>query len=70
VALVIIAIVAIAAQSAHIFKYPYAFPTLTYDYMQKKNRPFLENHELNSIGYFIFFSLIGFFDMRLRKEKG
>jgi lantibiotic transport system permease protein len=70
VALVIIAIVAMAAQSAHIYKYPYSFPILTYDFMQKKNRPFLENHELNSIGYFIFFLLLGFLDMRLRKEKG
>jgi len=70
VALVIIAIVAMAAQVVHIYKYPYSFPILTYDFMQKKNRPFLENHELNSIGYFIFFTLIGFLDMKLRKEKG
>jgi hypothetical protein len=70
VALVIVAIVAMAAQSSHIYKYPYSFPMLTYDFMQKKNRPFLENHELNSIGYFIFFILLGFLDMRLKKEKG
>ena len=70
VALVIIAIVAMAARSAHIYKYPYSFAMLTYDFMQKKNRPFLENHELNSIAYFIFFILLGFLDMRLRKEKG
>lgn len=69
-ALVIGSIVALNVHWVHIYKYPYSFPILSYDFMQKKNRPFLENHELNSIGYFVFFTLFGFLDMKTRKEKG
>jgi hypothetical protein len=32
--------------------------------------PFLVNHEWNSLGYFVFFTLLGFLDLRYRKEKG
>ncbi len=54
----------------HIYKYPYAFPTLSYGLVNKAGGPFLENHEWNSIGYFLFFMLLGFLDLKFRKEKG
>ncbi len=69
-ALVIGAIIALNLQWKHIYKYPFAFPMLTFDFSQKLNRPYLENHELNSIGYFIAFVVLGFFDLKWRKEKG
>lgn len=69
-ALVIVSIIALNVHWEHIYKYPYAFPTLTYDSVKAGNRPWLENHELNSIGYFLVFTLLGFFDLKMRKEKG
>ncbi len=63
-------IVALNFNWAHIYKYPYAFPLISYDSMKKTNWPFLENHEWNSIGYFLIFMLLGFLDLKLRKEKG
>ena len=69
-ALVMGSIIALNYHWEHIYKYPYAFPILTYDSIQAAGRPALENHELNSIGYFLFFILLGFLDMKLRKEKG
>lgn len=69
-ALVIGGIVALNVQWAHITKYPYSFPTLTLDAIRKPGSPFWENHELNSIGFFLFFILLGFIDMKIRKEKG
>jgi lantibiotic transport system permease protein len=54
-----------------VYKYPYALPALSFDAVFKmKHRPFLENHEWNSIGYFVFFILVGFWDMKTSKEKG
>lgn len=69
-ALVIGSIIALNFHWEHIYKFPYSFPILTYDYLQKSGRPFLENHEWNSIGYFLFFIVLGFVDLNLRKEKG
>lgn len=69
-ALVILSIIALNYKWEHIYKYPYSFPILTFDAIQKKGRPFLENHELNSIGYCVFFLFLGFLDMKMRKEKG
>ncbi|MGZ8557824.1 MAG: ABC transporter permease [Chitinophagaceae bacterium] len=57
----------------HISKVPYAFPLLTFTSSvsdTKLSGPLLQNHELNSIGYFIFFTIIAFLDMRFRKERG
>lgn len=54
----------------HISKMPYAHPLLTLKYMGHKERPFLENHEWNSIIYFVVVLLLGFFDLKLRREKG
>ncbi len=63
-------IIAFNIQWEHIYKYPYSFSMLTLESIEKRGRAFLENHELNSIGYFVFFILVGFLDMKLRKEKG
>lgn len=58
----------------HVDKLPYAFPFLTFmNVSQDKTElmgPLLRNHELNSIGYFAFFTLIAFLDLRFRKERG
>ena len=69
-ALLITAIVALNYHWSHIFKIPFAHPILTLINVMAPNRPFLENHELNSIGYFIFFMIVGFIDLKMRKEKG
>jgi len=59
----------------HVDKVPYAFPLRTFmtSITKSKNElagPLLQNHELNSIGYFIFFTIVAFLDMRFRKERG
>ena len=56
----------------HIYKMPYAFPFLTFFSVAKDGLTgrLLLNHELNSIGYFIFFTVLAFLDMRYRKERG
>jgi hypothetical protein len=54
----------------HIFKMPYAHPLLSLKYMGIKNRLFLENHEWNAIAYCAAFLIIGFLDLKFRKEKG
>jgi hypothetical protein len=69
-ALMVLSIVAMNVHWRHIAKLPFAYPFLTTQSIEHKNRPFLENHELNSIGYFAAFLLIGFLDARFRKEKG
>ena len=62
----------IIMQWEHIYKYPYAFPILTFMSMggQGLKGKLLLNHELNSIGYFATFTLLAFLDMRYRKERG
>jgi len=69
-ALLIGSVIAIINQWKHVYKIPYAFPSLTFDALQKPGRPLLENHEWNSVAYFAIFILIGFLDLKLRKEKG
>lgn len=54
----------------HIAAVPYAYPALTFLSAVKKQGPLLQNHELNSIGYFLAFSLLAFLDMKYRKERG
>ena len=63
-------IIFFALQWPHMDKYPYSFPVLSIKSVQSPGRPLFENHELNSIGYFLFFSVLGFLDLRMRKEKG
>jgi len=69
-ALVIGGVIAWALQWTHVYKYPYALAILSFESTQKPGRPFLENHELNSIGYFVLFTLLGFLEMKMRKDKG
>ena len=54
----------------HIYKIPYAYPLLTFQSIMAKKTHFLENHEWNSIGYFVFFTVLAFADMNYRKERG
>jgi len=62
--------VALSYHWVHVHQYPYAFPFLTYDSIMKTSGSFFENHEWNSLGFFVIFMLIGFLDMKTRKEKG
>jgi hypothetical protein len=55
---------------AHIYKFPFAHPILTLESLMTPNRPLLENHELNAIGYCAFFLILGFLDLKFRKERG
>lgn len=57
-------------KSEHIAKFPYAYQLLSYDSFYSGGGKFIENHELNSLGYFLFFLIFGFLDMKRRKEKG
>jgi len=68
--LIIGSVLALNLQWEHVYKLPYTYPIFSSNLMTKAGRPFLENHEWNSIGYFVFFLLLGFLDMKTRKEKG
>jgi lantibiotic transport system permease protein len=69
-ALVVCSIIAMNYQWPHLHKYPYAFPSLSFDAIQKSEKASSGNHELYSAGYFVLFILIGFIDLKFRKEKG
>lgn len=69
-ALLVGSIMATGFKWAHVYKLPHAHPILTLMSMEGKGPLVLENHELNSIGYFVFFTLLGFLDLIFRKEKG
>ena len=60
----------ILMQWEHIDKVPYAFPLLTLNSLVSGSAKWLENHEIYSLGYFIFFTVIAFIDLKYRKEKG
>lgn len=67
--LLVTALILYQFQWKHIYKVPYAFPVLTMEGITETKFK-LQNHELNAIGYFIFFTLLAFLDMRFRKERG
>lgn len=69
-ALLVGAIVARQVSWEHIYKVPYAHPLLTQESFRGTARPFIENHEWNSILYFIAFMMIVFLDLRFKREKG
>lgn len=69
-ALLVGSIIAAGMGWQHVFKIPFAHPILTLKFTSYPNRPLLENHEINSIIYFVVFLLIGFLDLRFKKEKG
>jgi hypothetical protein len=56
----------------HVDKYPYAFPILSFfnNSGGGAKKIVFQNHELNSIGYFVFFTALAFLDMKYRKERG
>jgi hypothetical protein len=69
-ALLVGSLIAMQLGWSHVYKLPYAHPILTLDFINKTKRPFLENHEWNALGYLLVFLMVGFLDMKLRKEKG
>jgi lantibiotic transport system permease protein len=69
-ALLVGGLVAREAGWEHIFKVPFAHPLLTLEYLHRPARPFIENHEWNSILYFIAFMISGLIDLKFKKEKG
>ena len=71
-ALIIIALMSASFfKSPHLAKFPYVFQMLSYEgFYEDKTTRFLENHELNSIGYTIFFLAVGYWEMKRRREKG
>ncbi len=70
--LLVAALIIIQFRWEHIYKVPYAFPMLTVMQIDTNGvkGSLLLNHEWNSIGYCIFFSVMAFLDMRFRKERG
>lgn len=64
----------ILLQWEHVSKVPYAYPSLSFFQLSTGTMPksdsFFMNHELNSIGYFVLFTVVAFLDMRFRKERG
>lgn len=63
----------IIQQWEHIYKVPYAFPLLTFLTLNKTLKGggnLFQNHELNSIGWFVTITALAFVDMRFRKERG
>ena len=69
-ALLIGSIISMQVGWEHRFLLPYIHPFLTLQYIKQQNHPALENHEWNAIGYLVLVLLIGFLDMKLRREKG
>lgn len=62
----------IGNQWQHIYKVPYAYAFLTTLTMDRTLRggPLFQNHELNSMCWFVAVTALAFFDMRFRKERG
>lgn len=56
----------------HVDKYPYAFPILSFFNNSGGGTKKIEfqNHELNSIGWFITITVLAFLDLKYRKERG
>jgi len=69
-ALLVLALIARQVGWEHIYKIPFAHPLLTQETFRREGRPLIENHEWNSILYFVAFTLLGFFDLVFKKEKG
>ena len=69
-ALLIAALVASKFQWEHIYKVPFAHPGLTLQWMLQPGKNWLQPHEWNALICFLLFTLIGFLDVKYRKEKG
>lgn len=68
--LLISAIIAQGFKWEHVFKHPFAAPALTFMWYPRPDRPYLENHEWNSIAWFLVITALAFWDLRNRKELG
>ena len=53
----------------HIDKMPYAFPFRTFMETRQPKSGFLSNHEWNSIGYFLLFTGVAFWDLRGNRSR-
>jgi len=62
----------IVQQWEHIYKVPYAYSFLTFLTMKRTliGGPLFQNHELNSMCWFVAVTVLAFLDMRFRKERG
>jgi hypothetical protein len=69
-ALLIGALIAAGFGWEHTDKIPYAYPMLTLKSMMKTGEPLLSKHEWYALGYTAFFLVLGFLDLRFRKERG
>jgi lantibiotic transport system permease protein len=69
-ALLVGGLIATGMNWAHVYKIPYAHPALTLRSMMMGHAKRIENHEWNSIIYFVVFTILGFLDLNFRKEKG
>lgn len=55
----------------HVDKLPYSYPYLSFTkFVEAGSSGVLFKHEVYGIVYFIVFTLIGFLDMKMRKERG
>ncbi len=69
-ALLIAALVGNSFQWEHIYKVPFAHPGLSLQWFERPASQVLHAHEWNALICFVLFTLIGFLDMKYRKEKG
>lgn len=57
-------------QWEHIYKVPYAHSLLSFQSIATQKEFKIENHEFNSIIYFIGFTVLAYLDLKYRREKG
>ena len=69
-ALLIASLIAFGFKWKYIDALPYAHPMLTLESIMKRQTFTLATHEWWAIGFFVLFTLAGFFDLLWRKEKG
>jgi hypothetical protein len=68
--LLIGALIAFGMGWEHVDKLPFAFPALTLQSMVKGHAPLIARHEWYSIAYTAIFLVLGYLDLRFRKERG
>ncbi|RYZ23552.1 MAG: hypothetical protein EOO16_04370 [Chitinophagaceae bacterium] len=69
-ALLVLSLIATGFGWEHVDKIPYAYPMLTLKSMVLPKQTYLVAHEWYSLGYTALFLLLGFLDLRFRKERG
>lgn len=68
--LLIAATIAHAFGWEYIYEVPFAHPNLTLEWVNKPATYWLQPHEWNALVYCMVFTIVGFYDIRYRKEKG